>query len=43
MFVEQKMNRLLQVDELAELLLDHYVEDAEGQFRFAYPGEFLRW
>jgi len=25
------------------LLRDHYVEDADGTFRFEYPVELIRW
>ena len=26
-----------------ELLKNHYVEDSEGNFRFLYPIELIRW
>ncbi|KAJ2724361.1 glycylpeptide N-tetradecanoyltransferase [Coemansia sp. Benny D115] len=31
------------VQELHDLLLEHYVEDADSSFRFNYSAEFLRW
>lgn len=32
-----------QLDEVYELLADHYVEDDDNMFRFNYSKEFLRW
>ncbi|KAJ2377354.1 glycylpeptide N-tetradecanoyltransferase [Coemansia sp. RSA 2607] len=31
------------VDELHNLLLENYVEDADSMFRFSYSAEFIRW
>lgn len=32
-----------ELDELYELLYDHYVEDTDATFRFAYSREFFNW
>lgn len=31
------------LNELYELLKNHYVEDSDGKFRFDYSTKFLRW
>ncbi|KAI9216963.1 acyl-CoA N-acyltransferase [Blastocladiella britannica] len=32
-----------EMDEVCKFLLDNYVEDADGTFRFGYPKEVLEW
>ena len=32
-----------QAEQLYHLLREHYVEDSEGNFRFDYPVELIRW
>jgi glycylpeptide N-tetradecanoyltransferase len=32
-----------QLDEVYELLTNHYVEDSEAMFRFRYSPSFLNW
>lgn len=33
----------VQLEEVYELLMGHYVEDAEAMFRFNYSKAFLNW
>ena len=32
-----------QLDDLYELLNNHYVEDSDAKFRFDYSRDFLKW
>eukprot|EP00484_Ammonia_sp_Unknown_P000387 CAMPEP_0197023520 /NCGR_PEP_ID=MMETSP1384-20130603/4193_1 /TAXON_ID=29189 /ORGANISM="Ammonia sp." /LENGTH=516 /DNA_ID=CAMNT_0042451739 /DNA_START=50 /DNA_END=1600 /DNA_ORIENTATION=- len=42
-WVELDLNDDKEVDELYELLANHYVEDDDNRFRFNYSKEFLKW
>lgn len=37
------LNNGQDLDDMYNLLLNNYVEDSDGMFRFAYPKEFLKW
>lgn len=42
-WVALEANERLQIQEVYELLTNHYVEDSEAMFRFNYSASFLNW